>query len=100
MELSLREILFFNLNCFNVAFQRYFSVQKALTNGPTFSFSVKLLNKRSIKLYTTSCDVSWWSVVASFHSTIIFNIKCKYIQTNSIHNMEPIYVERQEDRTA
>jgi len=33
-----------------------------------------MLNKRSIKLYTTSCDVTCWSVATSFHSTLIFNI--------------------------
>ena len=73
--------LVFKLNCFNVAFplgQRNFSVRKALTNWPNFSFSVTLLNKRSIKLYTTSCDVSWGSAATIFHSTLIFNILCKY----------------------
>jgi len=59
---------------------RNFSVQKACTNGHTFSFSVMLLNKHSIKLYT-SYDVSCWSVATSFRSTLVFNIICKYIQT-------------------
>jgi len=72
-------------------------VQKALTNCANFNFSVTLLNKRSIKLYTTSCDMSWCSVASSFHSTLIFNILCKYIQNNSIHHIELIYVERQTD---
>ena len=59
---------------------RNFSVQKACTNGHTFRFSVMLLNKQSIKLYT-SYDVSWWSAATSLHSTLVFNIICKYIQT-------------------
>jgi hypothetical protein len=75
-------------------------VQTARTNGPTFSFSIMLLNKGSIQLYITSCDVWWWSGAASFHSTIVFIKICKYIQNISIHNMELIYVERQTDRTA
>ena len=80
--------------------QRYFVVLKAVKNMPTFSVSVTLLNKRSIKLYTTSSDAPWWSVATSFQSTLIFNTLSKYIQTNSIHHMELIYVERQADRTA
>ena len=60
---------------------RNFSVQKACTNGHSFRFSTMLLNKHSIKLYTTSYDVSWWSAATSFHSTLVFNIICKYIQT-------------------
>jgi hypothetical protein len=47
-----------------------------------------------------SYDVSWWNVGASFHSTLVFNILCKYIQTISIHHMELIYVERQTGRMA
>jgi hypothetical protein len=103
MQLSLIEILFFKVKCFNVAFpkcQRNFNVRKAHTNGTTFSFSVTLLNKRSIKLYKTICDVSWWSVAASFHSTLVFIKICKYIQNIFIHNREMIYVERQRDRMA
>jgi len=73
-------------------------VWKALTNCATFSFSVMLLNKHSIKFYTTSCDVSWCSVATSFQSTFTFNRLCKYIQTNSIHHMELVYVERQAGR--
>jgi len=57
------------------------------------------LNKRPIKLYTISCDMSLWSVAASFHSTLVFIILCKYIQNISIHHRELIYVERQTGRT-
>jgi len=59
---------------------RNFSLRKACTNGHTFRFSVMLLNKHSIKLYT-SYYVSCWSVATSFRSTVVFNIICKYIQT-------------------
>jgi len=75
-------------------------MRKAHTNRPTFSFSVMLLNKHPIKLYTISCDVSLWSVPASFHSTLVFIILCKYIQYINIHHRELIYVERQTDRMA
>ena len=87
-------------NCFNVVFplcQRISVCGKHLQTA-IFSFSVMLLNKHAIKSYTTSCDVSWCSVGTSFHSTLIFNRLCKYIQNNSIHHMELIYVERQPDR--
>jgi len=78
--------------------QRNFSVKEAPKIGHNFSFPVPLLNKCSTKFYMTSCDMSWCSVATSFHSTLIFNIPCKYIQTNSIHHMELIYVERQAGR--
>jgi hypothetical protein len=73
-------------------------VPKARTNGPTFSFWVTLLNKRSIKLYKTICDVSWWSVALCLYSTLVFIKICKYIKSISIYHMELIYVERQTDR--
>jgi hypothetical protein len=68
--------------------------------GLLLVLSVMLLNKHYIKLYTTSFDVLWWSVATSFHSTPIFNIHCKYVQTISIHHREVLYVERQADSTA
>jgi len=71
---------------------------KHLQTDIIFVFSVPLLNKRSTKFYTTSCDAPWCSVATSFQSTLKFNILCKYIQNNSIHHMELIYVERQTDR--
>ena len=64
----------------------------------TFSFSVTLLNKRSIKLYTTSCDMSWWRVATSFHWTLVFIICCNYIWNISTYQIELIYVERQTDK--
>ena len=92
------KILLLEVNCFNAAFplcQRNLSVWKELKNRPNFSFSVNLLNKRCIKLYTIIGDGSCWSVPTSFQSTFTFNRLCKYIQANSIHHMELIYVERQ-----
>ena len=59
-----------------------------------------LLYKRSIKSYTTSCDVSWGSVANTFHSTLIFNRLCKFLHTLSIHHIELIYMEQQTDRQA
>ena len=81
------KVLFFKLNCFNVAFplrQRNFSVQKARKRRPSFRFSVALLNKHSIKLYTTSCDVSWWGVAASFDTTLIYTVRQIYNATDFI----------------
>jgi hypothetical protein len=78
--------------------QRNFNERKARTSTPTFSFSVMLFNKCPITLYTISCVVSLRSVPATFHSTLVFIILCKYIQNISIHHRDLIYVERQTDR--
>jgi hypothetical protein len=77
--------------------QRNFGVQKAHTNRTTFTFYVTLLHQRYIKLDTTSCDMSWWSVATGFHSTLN-NILWKLIQIISIQHMELIYVKRQRNR--
>jgi hypothetical protein len=105
MYLSLIKIFFFKVNCLNEAFPKCrsnFSVRKARTNRTNLIFCVTLLKKRSIKLYKTICDVSWWSVcvAASFHSTLVLIKICKYIQNISIHHREVIYMERHTDRTA
>jgi len=60
----------------------------------------QFFNKRPIKLYTISCDVSLWSVVATFNSTPVFIILCKYIENILINHRDLIYVERQKDRMA
>jgi hypothetical protein len=81
----MNKFLCFKVNCFNVSFplcQGSFSEQKVRTKTPNFSFSVTLLNKRPIKLYTIRPDMSLWSVAASLHSTLVFIILCKYTGSN------------------
>jgi hypothetical protein len=86
------------LQCGISTMSKEFQCAERTKNRHNFSFSVPLLNKNFTKFYTTSCDVSWCSVATSFHSTLIFKRLCKYTQTNSIHHMELIYVERQTER--
>jgi hypothetical protein len=62
---------------------KQFQCPESMYKWDYFCFFIMLLNKRSIKLYT-SYDVSWWSVATSFHSTLILTYLLIY--TDHFHS--------------